>query len=389
MSNNKRPLISVIIVNFNGEKFLTPCINSLGKEKGNYEIIVVDDGSTDGSRKLLKELNSKLPPRHPALSKERAGSSRSGVSRRVSEADKREHSPASFAESEWSSYAPSLKVVFNKKNLGAAQSRNIGARAARGKYLFFLDNDTEVKAGWYPAILDFFKKHPQDIAQAKLLKMGTKQFDYAGDYFSPLGFLIERARSAKDREQFDKTSKIFGLKSAAMIISKVTFTKLDGFDANYHIFWEDTDIAWRGWLMGYKVFFYPRLVVYHAYGTKKKSPQIYTFNQVTYRGCRNNIATLIKNLETSNLLRILPLNLFAWLLLSLAFLAKGDFHRSRAIIRGISWNITHLAQLLQRRKIIQKQRKISDKELFSQVGSKRDLFYYLGKARAYLTNQPF
>jgi len=346
MVKNNSPLVSVIIPNFNGEKFLERCLSSLflEKEQG-FEVIVVDDGSTDKSLELLKTKFSK---------------------------EKR------------------LKIISLKENVGPAKARNIGLEKSKGKYLFFLDNDTKVKPGWFNQIIQFFEKYPQaGIGQAKILKMGTNQFDYAGDFISHFGFLIERARSAEDKGQFDKNDKIFGLKSAAMLAQRSLLEKLDGFDQDYHIFWEDTDLAWRTWLVGCQVLFVPQITVWHAYGTKEKDEKVYQINKVVYRGCRNMITTLIKNLGIKRLVLVLPINIGCWLILALLFLTRFKTRNCLAILKGILSNLGWLAQTLKKRKRIQAKRVISDQELFSLVGSNKAIAYYLGKALAYIRGRPF
>ena len=345
MLKNSSVIISIIIVNFNGEKFLPKCLNSVFQEKGNYEVIVVDDGSTDNSVKLINSLaNSKTI----------------------------------------------IKLIALRKNVGAAQARNIGVRNSAGKYLLFLDNDTIIKSGWSEKIIHFFEKHKKaGFAQAKILKMGTNKFDYAGDFIGPFGFLIERARSAEDKGQFDKTNKIFALKSAAMLARKEVFKKLGGFDPDYQIFWEDTDLCWRNWLAGYQTLFAPQIIVYHAYGTNQKNSKTYLHNQVVYRGCRNNITSLIKNLGAKKLFLVLPINLSCWFALALSFFIQADFKKALAITKGVGWNLIHLPSTLKKRTKIQKKRKISDQKLFKMVGAKKSISYYFGKAKAYLANQPF
>lgn len=346
MLENNSILVSIIIANYNGEKFLERCLNSIFLEKEKpYEVIVVDDGSTDNSIALLKN---------------------------------------KFAGEK------KLKLIALKNNVGAAQARNIGVKKSSGKYLLFLDNDTKIKKDWFDEIIRFFEIYQKaGLAQAKIMKMGTNRFDYAGDLISPFGFLIERARSAEDRGQFDRPDKIFALKSAAMLAKRKVFEKLAGFDPDYKIFWEDTDIAWRCWLMGHQVLFAPTIIVWHAYGTKEKSEKIYAHYQVVYRGCRNMITSLIKNLESRKLFFVLPINIGCWLVLALLFLLKLDIRKSVAIIKGITWNFLHLPSTFKKRKVIQSKRKIKDQELFSLVGAQRGIFYYLGKALAYVKGKPF
>jgi len=143
------PLVSIIIVNFNDKRHLYRCLSSILKsEYPSFEIIVVDNGSTDGSVELVKKL---------------------------------------FGNN------PRIKLIQNERNLGPAAGRNIGAEVAKGRYLAFLDNDTEVNPKW---LKEAVKVMESDLtigaAQCKLLLMGHRnRFDYAGDYLSPYGFLIQ------------------------------------------------------------------------------------------------------------------------------------------------------------------------------------------------------
>jgi len=344
-------MVSVIIVNFNGRKFLPRCLGSIFREKGRFEVVIVDDGSNDGSREQLKKLQI-----------------------------------ANYKKQ--TNYK--IKIIFNKRNLGAARSRNIGAKNSSGKYLFFLDTDTKIKKGWSDEIDRFFTAYPRaGIGQAKILKMGTNRFDYAGDFLGPFGFLIERARSAKDRGQFNRVERIFSLKSAAMVARRNVFDELGGFDTDYKIFWEDTDISWRAWLLGYEVLFVPTITVWHAYGTKEKGVRPYIENKVYYRGCKNNITTLIKNLSARRLMIVLPINVGCWLVLAALFFLRLKLREGRAILKGVGAAFFGLPQTLKKRTTIQKMRKIDDGQLFRQVGSKKSIFYYFGKGWAYVSGKPF
>jgi hypothetical protein len=344
------PFISVIIPCYNAKAFLERCLNSLFSEKGSdFEVILVDDGSNDGTLELVKDLSEK---------------------------------------------EPGLKLINLGKNSGAAAAKNAGARESQGQYLFFLDADTKVKDGWFKAITDFFANHPESgLAQAKLLKMNSDIFDCAGDLMSNFGFLVERSRNAKDQGQFNTCQPIFSLKTAGAVIRKDVFENIGGFDANYHIFWEDTDLAWRAWLSGWQVLFCPDLVVWHAYGTPEKTDRYYQDRENAYRivyfGCRNHLITLIKNLGLKKMILVLPIVKISWFTLAILSLLSLKFNKGLSILNGLWANLSSLPQTLQKRKQIQKTRRITDQELFAIVGTKKNLGYYLGKAMAYVQGKPF
>jgi GT2 family glycosyltransferase len=332
--------ISVVIANYNGEKYIEQCLRSIYKDRGQYEVIVVDDQSVDNSLKILSRISKRYK---------------------------------------------NLRLYHTPKKAGSTGTRNLGAHNARGNYLLFLDLDTTIKKGWYTACLHFFKKNPKaGIAQPKILIMGTEKYDYAGDYFGPFGFLIERSEAAKDRGQFDQEDKIFSMKGAGILTKKKIFNQVGGFDNDFEYMWEEPDYAWRVWLAGYEVLFLPSVTVWHAYG--KKGKDYYIAADVYYRGARNTIMSLLKNLGLYRLLYILPINMGCWIVLSVLFILKLDWKKGSAIVRGLLWNVIHIYSTLKKRYLIQKKRKLSDTELFSMVGSKRSITYYMHKAKTYVWN---
>lgn len=350
MVKNNLPIISVVTINFNGKQFLKRCLDSVLLEKQRpFEIILVDNGSTDGSPEFIRK---------------------------------------QFGNEK------KLKLIILRKNVGAAKARNIGVQNSSGKYVLILDNDTKIKPGWFDKIIDFINQHPNlGLAQPKLLTMHTNKFNYAGDFISPFGFLIERARGVEDQGQFDRVDKIFSLNIASAFFRKQVFEELSGFDEDYYLYWEETDLAWRTWLAGYQVLFAPNVVAWHAFGTKEKNKQYYKarwkFYRSTYFGCRNMITTLIKNLGTKKLIIILPINISCWLVLAFLSLVQLKFEKTVAILKAILWNFLHLPQILEKRGGVQLTRKISDRELFAMVGAKRNISYYIGKGLAYVKGRPF
>lgn len=346
LASNSNVKISLIVSNYNGKKFLSPCLRSiLGEKTNNYEIVFVDDCSTDGSFELMTKIYSSKK---------------------------------------------NISLLQLDKHRGTGAAINAAVKISRGKYLFFLNNDTLLETGWSLKIINLFQKYKKlGVAQAKILRMGADTYDYAGDYIGPFGFLIERAQGAVDRGQFDKVVNVFSVKGTAMILRKDIFQKVGMFDEDYIFALEETDLTWRMWLSGYRMIFYPFITVWHAYGTKAKSKEYYVANKINYLGCRNTITTLIKNLETKNLFTILPINIGLWSLLSLLFLIQLKFDRAFYIWKGIIWNIVFLSLTVRKRRLIQKDRKITDDELFRMVGARRNLTYYLRKGLTYLTGIAF
>lgn len=344
-----QPLVSVVIVNHNGIQFVDTCLSSVIKnDYSNFEVIFVDNDSRDGSLEYVKK--------------------KFGADSRI-------------------------KIIENKASLGPAVGRNRGIAVAYGKYIAFLDNDTEVDGSWISELVKVFESDSTiGAAQSKLLRNEARDsYDYAGDYLNSFGFLSERSRGEKDTGQFDYICDIFSAKSAASIIRKDVLDVIGGFDEDYYMYLEETDLSWRVWLAGFRVVFIPKSVVYHAYGSKKKAGVgYYPPYVVRYYGCRNYISTLIKNLGFSNIIRILPLHLLSWVGVAMMFMLKLRFHDVKWILKAICWNFANIIPLLKKRNYIQLNlKKVRDRQLMSKIMIHNTLQYYFGKATSYIYGRPY
>lgn len=345
MHNNS---ISVIIINHNGNKFLKTCLSSLlSTDYSNFEVIFVDNGSTDGSLDYIKkEFN-----------------------------DNR------------------IRIVQLDKNMGVPGGRNVGFEVAKGEYIVFLDNDTEVDKGWLKGLIETFETDSRiAVAQSKLLNMVERdKFDHAGDYLTPFGFLFERSNQAKDRGQFDKIEDILNAKGAATMIKSMVFRELGMYDESYFMYQEETDFCFRVWLAGYRVVFAPKSKVWHAFSTPLKDTKAHYSNYIIkYYGSRNYITTLLKNLCFTNIIRIVPIHTLCWLGLCLSFIIRLRFADAYFIIRGVLWNLFNVFIIIKKRRFVQnKIRKIRDKEFMDKVMAKMPLNFYFKKAKCYIRGVPF
>lgn len=340
---NKK-MISIIIVNFNGKIYLTNCLNSILKNNyKNYEIIIVDNHSTDNSLETItlnfkKYVDSKI-----------------------------------------------IRLIKLNKNYGPALARNKAAKIAKGDFFAFLDNDTKVHKDW---IINALKEFNQDknigCIQSKLLLLNEKnKFDYAGDYLNQFGLLTHRATYKDlDTGQFNQKAVIFAAKSAGMFIRKEVFDQINGFDNDYFIYMEETDLCWRSWLAGYKTIYCPNSVVYHGFSGSFKllSSKLATYN-LRFHGTKNYILTIIKNLSALNLTKILPKQLFIFFSYSFyLFFLKFKFKESFYIFLGIVWNLINLNKTLIKRQKIQKNRVFDDRQLFSYIFKKDSLLNKIKKS---------
>lgn len=323
--------LSIIILNINGADLLKNCIKSilrsnLIKSKSKFEIIIFDNGSNINeieSYKSIKKLDSRI------------------------------------------------KIMLSKKNLGPAKARNLASNKAKYKYICYLDNDTEVDKNFHKKPLSIYKKNNNiGIIQLKLLKYNTNKFDYAGDYISNYGILKRVIDTGKiDFGQIKTGTQILSAKSAGMFISKKAFLDSGGFDKDYFIYCEETDLGWRVCLKGYKNIFCNESVVYHHWS----SSAIILSNIKDYlnffHGSKNYIITLYKNVEAKNQYLTLYV-IFFWIMLSLFYFLTFKFKRSYYILSGIRFFLFNIKKINKKRKTIQKKRLINDKELFKNVKKK-------------------
>jgi len=335
-----KPIVSIIIVNYNGKEYVKKCIDSILKNSfKDLEIIVVDNGSIDES--------------------------------------------CNFIRKQYEKESIKVSVISLDKNYGPAKARNEGAKIAKGKYIGFLDNDTTVEKDWTKiAVNEFEADNKLGIIQCKLLLSHERdKIDYVGEYLGQNGFLIQRAPvKTTDKGQFDEKVKILAAKSAGMFIRKDVFNKINGFDEDYFIYVEETDLGWRSWLAGYEIRFIPKSIVYHEFGTSSiiLSKQQNNYNG-KFHGCKNYILTIIKNTEYFSLLKILPIHVILWIGLAYYSLFTGSFKSFIWIHKAIFWNILNLPKTISKRNVIQAERKISDKKLFDIVMQKASLDYFVKK----------
>ncbi len=316
----KEPLVSIIIVNWNGGKIFEECLKSLAKiDYKNYELIVVDNASTEKLPKTLK-----------------------------------------------------YKLIQNNSNTGFAPANNQGVKIAKGKYILLLNNDTKVAKNFLSILVEKMESDLTiGVIQPKIYMMDNqKHLDNVGSFFTKTGFLVHLGYGEKDNKKFDKELEVFSVKGACMLVRKEIIDKVGLFDAEFVSYFEETDFCWRVWLLGFRCIFYPATYIYHKVGFTSKRLEVITVN---YHSLKNRIATLIKNLNTRNLFLILPLHLTILKTLMFYHLCKLEFKKANMYWDAVIWNISNIKKTLQKRRTVQKNRKVSDSFIFKKVGRKFDI----------------
>jgi len=261
--------------------------------------------------------------------------------------------------------SPRLKIIRNDRNYGFAKGNNIGAKCAKGDYLIFLNVDTETEADWLKELVGIMESDPSlGASQAKLLRMDDhRRLDTCGHKLTPYGFTYEVGLN-DEAGRYNEPLEILAGKGAALIVRRSVFEEVGGFDEDYFLLREETDLCWRIWLRGYRVAFAPNAIVLHAVGGIFRGRGI----QSIYFFQRNMLVTLIKNLEVRSLLKILPLHLLLLLADSLSADLKGRrAWRLYAAIRCLGYIVGDLRRIWLKRLVVQSSRKVSDRELFKRV----------------------
>ena len=254
-------------------------------------------------------------------------------------------------------------MIKNKTNLGFAPANNQGVRLAKGKYVLLLNNDTKVNPDFLSKMVSRMEKDASiGVIQPKIYLMDKPGYlDNAGSFLTRIGFLEHWGFGEKDAPEFTDEKDIFSAKGACMLIRREVIDKVGLFDDDFFSYFEESDFCWRVWLGGWKVLFYPSTYIYHKLGYTIRRLNVSNLN---YHYYKNRICSLIKNLNEINILLIVVPHLIISESLFLIFLLRGKFKYSWMIKKAILWNIWNLPQILKKRSMVQKMRKITDSELF-------------------------
>jgi len=324
MSEFVKPMVSIIIVNFNGKHYLESCLSSLTKiDYDNLEIIVVDNNSTDGTIEFLVQ-----------------------------------------------NY-PSVITLKLDQNYGFAKPNNMAAKIAKGDLLLFLNNDTEVTPTFVSELVDVLLNDEQIAICQSLLLKPNGEMDSSGDFIDKIGIVYN------SKEKINEIREISSARGASMIIRKKIFEELHGFDEKFFVSFEDVDLGWRSWIRGYKVVINPKSVVYHYGGKTHDSIK----NEIAFHGLKNQLVMKITNFEPKYRINSMLKFFFVYgfrelkILLDYKFTGKTKMTSTKyertiaakpsikVIIKAVFWIITNQKYLSEKSKEISASRKVSTKEL--------------------------
>lgn len=304
-------LVSVIILNHNGEHLLDDCIGSIQQQDYHaFEIIVADNCSEDNSVVYVQER------------------------------------------------FPEVQVIEHPSNYGFSLGNNIAAGQAKGQYLFFLNNDTRLDPHCLSALVDSAESSNADI-------FGCAVTDFEGASHPLI--------MGCDFLGFPFQGRFFYVEGCALFIKRDCFDELDGFDEDYFMFYEDLDICWRARLAGRSIFYAEEAIVYHKGGATlfggRPEHRGYTTNyQRRYLGERNNMRTLLKNYKLQTLLVVLPFYLFINILEIIILLIIGRNPKAACCyFKAYASNIVYLPKIVRTRRRVQASRKVGDLQIMRKM----------------------
>tara|TARA_A100000171_G_scaffold42581_1_gene44063 strand:- start:289 stop:1296 length:1008 start_codon:yes stop_codon:yes gene_type:complete len=276
--------ITVALLNYNGKTHLKNYLPSVVQFSNDHEIIVIDNGSTDGSVELLK------------------------------------------------SDFPSVRIITYSENYGFCGGYNKALKEITSEFVVLLNTDVQVSEGWIEPILKLMESDSNLAAvQPKILDLKKKtHFEYAGasgGYLDILGYPFCRGRVfhtiEEDQNQYQETQDVFWASGASLFVRRSAYLEAGGLDEDFFAHMEEIDLCWRFWNLGYSVKVCPESVIYHLGGgtLDKSSPK------KTYLNFRNGLNILLKNEKTADLFWKFPIRLaLDWLAIAQFSILSGLPH---------------------------------------------------------------
>jgi hypothetical protein len=315
-----KPLISIVILNYNAGDLLIDCVRSIKESHhNNFEVILVDNASKDNSHKKCKEI------------------------------------------------FPFVKLIENSENLGYCEGNNVGIRSSNGQFIVILNPDAIVDKYWLDELLKAYEENGPGIYQPKFL--ATTDHDMllsTGNMIQIFGFGYSRSKGDLDKKQYEKLEKINYASGTCLFTSKEIFQKIGLFDSFLFAFHDDLELCWRAALGRIDSFYVPKSIVYHPIEgfSFKWSPLKFKLME------RNRKYCLLTLYNRTTLYKMLP----ALFLVDIAIIL---FYLSRGLIK---MKINADIEILRNLKLInqkyaqnQKTRKLLDHELIQQFKNEVDV----------------
>ncbi len=306
--NENLPSVAVVILSWNGRKFLEQFLPPLLKTTyTNVSYYVADNASTDDT---VEFVNGNFPQ---------------------------------------------VKIIRIEKNEGFAEGYNVALKSVKSDYYVLLNQDVEVTPGWIEPVIEMMEKEKSiGVVQPKLRAFHAREsFEYAGaagGFIDKHGYAFCKGRFfhsiEKDTGQYEQAGEIVWCSGACMFIRPHLFHDLGGFDADYFAHFEEIDLCWRIKNAGYKVQYCPASVVYHVGGGSLPQGN----PRKTFLNFRNNLYTIVKNFPGSTFIPCTLLRFVLDIISAYKQLFEGKWRDFFAIFRAHYHFVFHLPALIKKRK---------------------------------------
>lgn len=308
MSSLRSNKVSIILVNWNGRKWLPKCLSTLSNQTyKNIEIIFVDNCSSDNSVAYVKKK------------------------------------------------FPKIIIIENSSNTGFSTAANVGVRAAKGKYLLIVNIDTWVENNFIERLVKFYKKNSFSVISPTEKRYDKSTIKILNTTIDPTGTPAFYIPKNKNLPFYLCTS---------YFLTKKDYIQSGGFDSGYFLYMEDVDWFWRINLLKMSYCYVPDVYIYHIGG----GSVVGGFSYATFLWRNQNaLQTLLKNYSIISLIVIIPVYLLQNFFEILFFLSTGNVPLVKSYYMGWLFNLKNLKIIIKKRKWIQKKRKVSDLEIIKKM----------------------
>jgi GT2 family glycosyltransferase len=300
------PMVSVVVLNWNGAHLLPACLDSVRAQTfRDFEIIMPDNGSTDGSLELVAERY------------------------------------------------PDVRVLSLGENLGFCLAMNAAIRATRGQFIAALNNDTVLDPGYLEALVAEMQTHERvGICAPKMVYHDDPALiNSAGHACGPDGVVVDIGRRQRDGEWFDRPREVLGACAGAALYRRTMLDEIGLFDPDFFISFEDADLDWRAQWAGWRARYVPTALVRHREGISRGIRS----RRATFLGMRNSAHVWTKNWPFASLLRHLPGIWRGWRSSALAVVRRGDGRLLPLVACGV---LAQMPRMLSRRRGIRRARAV-------------------------------
>ena len=308
--NSLKPLVSIIILNYNAGKLLLECVESVfNTNYTNFEVLVIDNASSDNSHKICKEKFERI------------------------------------------------YLIENKTNLGYCEGNNVGVQKASGEFIVILNPDTVVDSNWLNDLIVAYYIYGDGIYQPKFLTTTDhKILMSTGNMIQLFGFGFSRGKGQVDTKQFEKIEKIGYASGTCIFTTKKIFLKIGMFDPFLFAYHDDLDLCWRAILQGINSYYVPKSIVYHP-------PEGFSFKWSSFKYYlleRNRLYCILTNYSRTTFYKMLPALILVEIAIIIFYLKKRMLNEKLKSYFDI---IKNRKKIRKRYHMIQKNRIVSDKEI--------------------------